>query len=70
MSDEAARKAERIAGPRSGARNAYIVTCPSCGFKGGDRTDFNISLCDECECPKCGERFELGDPEAEEDDDE
>ena len=50
------------------AGDAWIVTCPFCGFKGGDVTDFDISLCDECFCPKCNERFEMDDPEDEDDD--
>lgn len=65
-----AQKAEIIAGggPRSSTHDTYTLACPHCGFEGGDVTDFNISLCDECFCPKCGERFELDDPEDGEDD--
>jgi hypothetical protein len=37
------------------------ITCPYCGFV-GSLDDFNMSLADECFCPKCPEgdrRFEL-----------
>ncbi len=48
--------------------DAWMVTCPLCGFIGGDGSDFQISLLGECFCPKCGEKFILDrDDEADED---
>lgn len=69
MSDDDKRRAEIIAGggPRSSTHDTYTLACPFCGFEGGDRSDFNISLCDECFCPECNERFELDDPDEDED---
>lgn len=32
---------------------AYTITCPKCGHVGTDET-FDLSLCDEIECPVCG----------------
>jgi DNA-directed RNA polymerase subunit RPC12/RpoP len=45
----------------------WIVTCPHCGHKGDSDKDFEISVADECFCPKCGERFELESVEDEDD---
>lgn len=50
--------------------DSYVVTCPYCGFTGGERTDFGISCADECCCPRCGEWFILEfDTDDEEDED-
>lgn len=32
------------------------VTCPNCGHT-GDEEEFEISLADECFCPKCEAEF-------------
>ena len=51
---------------------SWYVTCPHCDFVGDSDDDFEMNLCDECFCPKCGEKFELdssGD-EGENDDEE
>lgn len=66
---EPSRKAGIVAGggPLSSAHDTYTLACPFCGLEGGDRTAFDISLCDECFCPPCGERFELDTSDDEED---
>lgn len=38
---------------------SWQVTCPQCGHTGDSTKDFEMSLCDECYCPKCNERFEI-----------
>ena len=47
--------------------SGLIVTCPRCGYR-ADAEEFDISLSDECSCPKCGEYF-LIESEDENDDD-
>jgi hypothetical protein len=32
------------------------LTCPYCEYVGPD-TEFDVSLADECFCPKCGREF-------------
>lgn len=44
----------------------YDITCPSCALVATDK-QFDMSLSDECFCPKCGCDFIL---ELEDDDDE
>jgi Zn finger protein HypA/HybF involved in hydrogenase expression len=47
---------------------AWTITCPQCGHVGDDET-FEMSLADECFCPRCNERFEI-DTSFPDDDDE
>lgn len=35
-----------------------IITCPGCGYR-ADAEEFDVSLSDECACPKCDEGFLL-----------
>lgn len=46
----------------------WEVTCPKCGHQ-GDSEEFDISLCDECCCPKCGTSFEIDTSGDDEEDD-
>ncbi len=38
--------------------SGLIITCPRCDYK-ADAEEFDVSLSDECFCPKCGEYFLL-----------
>jgi transposase len=46
----------------------YEITCPFCGYDGDDEP-FEVSLCDETSCPRCGIEFEIGFDRDEEEDD-
>lgn len=50
--------------------DGWILTCPECGHRGGDESDFQISLGDECFCPKCKCKFILDRGDDEDDEDE
>lgn len=46
----------------------YEITCPKCGHA-GTTEEFEMSLSDECSCPKCEEFFEVDLSGEDEDDD-
>ncbi|QDV35480.1 hypothetical protein [Tautonia plasticadhaerens] len=50
--------------------DSWTITCPFCGFEGGDQSAFRMNMTDECWCPKCRERFEFEYPEDEDDEGE
>lgn len=46
----------------------WIITCPTCGFKGTE-DEFQMSLSDECFCPNGCEWFLMEYPKDEDNDD-
>ena len=42
-------------------RDTFTVKCTKCGHSGGDYTEFNVGLLDDCLCPNCGKQFPIED---------